>query len=74
MIFFGHFSAHFPQFVHFAGSICAILLTTLIASSSHTLTHNLHPIHPTEHAPLHPYLYPENYSLPNVSDHMVLTR
>lgn len=28
MIFFGHFSAHFPQFVHFSESMCAMLPTT----------------------------------------------
>ena len=50
MIFFGHFSAHFPQFVHFSGSMCAMLSTTCTASDSHTFSHILHPIHPTEHA------------------------
>ena len=50
MIFFGHFCAHAPQFVHFSGSICAILSTTLTASNSQTFSHILHPIHPTEHA------------------------
>ena len=49
MIFFGHFSAHFPQFVHFSGSMCAMLSTTCTASDSHTFSHILHPIHPTEH-------------------------
>ena len=49
IIFFGHFSAHFPQFVHFSGSMCAMLSTTLIASNSHTFSHILQPIHPTEH-------------------------
>lgn len=48
MIFFGHFSAQAPHPVHFSGSICAILSTTLTASNWHTFSHILHPIHPTE--------------------------
>ena len=49
MIFFGHFSAHNPQFVHFSGSICAKLSVTVIASEGHTFSHILQPIHPTLH-------------------------
>ena len=36
MIFFGHFSAHAPQFVHFSGSIHARLFSTTIASAGQT--------------------------------------
>lgn len=49
IIFFGHFSAHFPQFVHFSGSMWAILPVTVTAWNSQTFSHILHPIHPTEH-------------------------
>ena len=50
IIFFGHFSAQAPQFVHFFGSICAMLSSTFTAPASQTLSHILHPIQPTEHA------------------------
>lgn len=36
MIFFGHFSTHAPQFVHFSGSIHARLFSTTIASAGQT--------------------------------------
>lgn len=50
IIFFGHFAAQAPQFVHFSESIYAMLSTTLTASNWHTFSHILQPIQPTEQA------------------------
>ena len=50
MIFFGHFSAQRPHFVHFSWSMYATLSTTWTASDGQFFSHKWQAIHPTEHA------------------------